>query len=110
MTYGYVRANSTETDKENQLKCLKEKGEFQIFIDDKDCDDEFQRLLTIAKRGDTLIAESINKIAGNMVELQDMAEDLSFMGITLITIRESIDTSTPEGKLKVLMSDHFTHF
>lgn len=109
MIYGYVRSDSRKADKESQLKRLEEKGAEQIFTDPRGSVEAYETLLSKMQPGDTLLIESVDKIADNMTELQDAAEDLSFMGVTLITLRESIDTSTPEGKLKVLLSDHFTH-
>ena len=104
MLLGYIRVSTEEQNEERQRIALIEKGidpEF-LYIDKqsgKNTDrEQLKALLSFARKGDTIITESISRIARNTKDLLNIVDQLSSKGIEFISLKESIDTSTPQGK------------
>lgn len=74
----------------------------KIFIDKmsgKDLDrPEFKRMMNFIREGDTLIAESISRIARSAQDLLKTIEELQKKGVTFISLKEKFDSNTPQGK------------
>lgn len=54
-------------------------------------------LMAILKNGDKLIVDSISRFARNTKDLLDLVEQLNNKGVTFISLKESIDTTTSTG-------------
>lgn len=104
MLLGYIRVSTIEQNESRQRLALMEKGveADNLYIDKqsgKDADrEQLKALLAFARKGDTVITESISRIARNTKDLLSIVEQLSSRGIEFISLKESIDTSTPQGK------------
>ena len=55
-------------------------------------------LLTFCRKGDTIYCESISRIARNTKDLLSIIDELNQKQVDFVSIKESIDTSTPTGK------------
>lgn len=104
MLLGYIRVSTEEQNEERQRIALIEKGidpEF-LYIDKQSGKnterEQLKALLSFARKGDTIITESISRIARNTKDLLNIVDQLSSKGIEFISLKESIDTSTPQGK------------
>ena len=104
MLLGYIRVSTEEQNEERQTRALMEKGvEVDgLFIDKrsgKNADrDQLKALLAYCRKGDTVITESISRIARNTKDLLSIVETLKQKGVHFVSLKESIDTSTPQGK------------
>lgn len=104
MLLGYIRVSTIEQNEERQRLALTEKGvdPDNLYIDKqsgKDADrEQLKALLAFARKGDTVITESISRIARNTRDLLTIVDQLSSRGIEFISLKEAIDTSTPQGK------------
>jgi len=104
MLLGYVRVSSVDQNEERQVLTLIEKGieKENIFIDKKsgkDTDREaFKNMLNFCRKGDTVITESISRIARNTKDFLNTMDYLEQKQVEFISIKENIDTSTPTGK------------
>ena len=100
----YVRVSTEEQNEERQIKSAKELGveEEYIFIDKqsgKNADrKELNRLLEFCRKGDIVYTESISRIARNTKDLLNIVEKLNQKQVDFVSLKESIDTSTPQGK------------
>ena len=56
---------------------------------------ELKRLMAAAKPGEAVIVESISRFARNTRDLLDLVEKLNAKGVEFISLKESIDTTTP---------------
>ena len=69
MRVGYVRCSTAEQNEARQLKMMKEQKVEKIFIDkasDKNVDrKDFKSMMAFVRAGDTVIVESISRIARN---------------------------------------------
>lgn len=104
MKLGYIRVSTIEQNEERQRVALLNEGveSEALYIDKqsgKNTDREnLKAMLAFARKGDTVITESISRIARNTKDLLSIVEQLSNRGIEFISLKEKIDTSTPQGK------------
>ncbi|MBE7031955.1 MAG: recombinase family protein [Ruminococcaceae bacterium] len=104
MELGYVRTSSVDQNEERQVLALINKGveKGNIFIDKKsgkDTDREaFQNMLNFCRKGDTIITESISRIARNTKDFLNTMDYLEKKQVEFISMKENIDTSAPTGK------------
>ena len=99
----YCRVSTTEQCELRQTELSKELGieEENIFLDKQSGKDtnrkELQRLLEFCRKGDIVYTESISRIARNTKDLLQIVEQLKEKQVEFISLKESIDTSTPQG-------------
>ena len=102
MLIGYARVSTAEQNEERQRKALTEQGVQKIYIDKqsgKNIDRAaFKEMMSFARQGDIIITESISRIARNTRDLLKVVEDLTSNGIEFKSLKENIDTTTPQGK------------
>ncbi len=55
-------------------------------------------MLSFIREGDILIIESISRLARNTKDFLEIVNDLTERGIEVVSLKENIDTSTPQGK------------
>jgi DNA invertase Pin-like site-specific DNA recombinase len=103
MKIGYARVSSQEQILDLQLDALLEAGCDQIFSDKisgtKEIKPEFERLLTFARKGDTLVIWKLDRLGRSTKQLIDLVELLSKKEINLLSLNDPIDTTTPSGIL-----------
>lgn len=104
MMLGYIRVSTVEQNEERQTRALIEKGvsKENLYIDKqsgKNADrEQLKALLAYCRKGDTVITESISRIARNTKDLLTIVEQLASKGVDFVSLKECIDTSTPQGK------------
>lgn len=62
---------------------------------------DLEVLIKNSGRGDTIVIFKLSRLGGNIIAMFNAVRQLTERGITLISITESIDTSTPEGKSRI---------
>ncbi len=55
-------------------------------------------MLAFVREGDTVVTESISRIARNTRDLLSIVEKLTDKGVEFVSLKESIDTTTPQGR------------
>lgn len=104
MLLGYIRVSTVEQNEARQRVALMEKGveEDNLFIDKqsgKNADREnLKALLSFCRKGDVVITESISRIARNTKDLLTIVEQLKSKNVEFVSLKENIDTATPQGK------------
>lgn len=100
---GYARVSTVEQNEQRQIETLKAHGCEKIFIDKLSGKDmlrpQLQAMLDYVREGDTLIVSEYSRLARSTKDLLDIVQGLSDRGITVISDKEKLDTSTPQGKL-----------
>jgi len=103
LNVGYVRVSSPDQKIDRQTDLMEQLGVEKIYIDKlsgKNADrPELKEMLSFLREGDTLIVESISRLARNVRDLLELIEKLDEKGVKFISKKEHIDTSTPTGKL-----------
>jgi len=95
-----VSSQSQNIDR--QMIALKEQKVEKVFIEKISGKDknrpQLQAMMNFIREGDTLIIESISRLARNTRDFLEIVATLSERGVTVISLKESIDTATPQGK------------
>ena len=100
----YCRVSTTEQNETRQTALARELGieERYIYLDKASGKNtnrtEFQRMMNFAREGDVIYCESISRIARNTADLLSIVADMQKRGIDFVSLKENIDTQTPQGK------------
>lgn len=104
MLLGYIRVSTVEQNEERQTRALLERGieKENLYIDKqsgKNADrEQLKALLAFCRKGDIVITESISRIARNTKDLLTIVEQLTSKSVDFVSLKECIDTATPQGK------------
>ena len=71
---------------------------------------ELKNCLKFARKGDTIYIHDFSRLARNVVDLLSIVQDLDKRGITLVSLKENIDTSTATGKLMLTLIGAIAEF
>ena len=99
---GYARVSTKEQDLSLQLDALSKYGCDRIFTDKISSVKERQGLtdaLGYLRDGDTLVVWKLDRLCRSLPDLIKISEQIRTTGAQLVSITESIDTSTPAGRL-----------
>jgi DNA invertase Pin-like site-specific DNA recombinase len=103
MLVGYARISSTDQKFELQNDALKAAGCARIFHDTASGALRDRPMLTAAldfmREGDTLVVWKLDRLARSVKQLIETIEDLHKKGVGFRSLTESIDTTTPGGRL-----------
>lgn len=106
-TLAYIRVSTVEQNEERQRVALAKYNPDKIFEEKVSAKDtnrpELQKLLEFCRQGDVIVVHDFSRLARNTKDLLDIVERLNDKGVTLISNKENIDTSTPSGKLMLTM-------
>ena len=102
MLIGYVRVSTQEQNEQRQYIALKEKNVDKMFADKasgKNTERKaLKEMLSFVREGDTVITESISRIARSTRDLLSIIDLLTQKGVEFISLKENIDTTTAQGR------------
>jgi DNA invertase Pin-like site-specific DNA recombinase len=97
----YIRKSDISQNQARQEEMAAQINADEIFYDQASGKDtnrsEFQRMLTFVRKGDVVYTESISRIARNTKDLLATIEILNSKGVGFVSLKENIDSSTPQG-------------
>lgn len=98
----YIRVSTFEQNTERQEVALKEIGMDKYYIEKvsgKNTErSEFKKMMEYVREGDTLYIESISRLARSTKDLLNIVEQLKNKKVEMVSLKENIDTHTPQGK------------
>lgn len=101
--YGYARCSTLEQNTDMQIAALKNRGCAEIAEEHisgaADHKPALETLLLKLKSGDTLIVWKLDRLGRSLESLGRIVRELNERSINFISLTESIDTSTIQGKL-----------
>lgn len=101
MKIGYVRVSAVDQNTARQETALEVQVD-KLFIDKmsgKNTDrPALKEMLSYVREGDTLIVESISRLARSTKDLLQIIEILTEKGVHFVSLKESIDTASPQGR------------
>lgn len=114
MNIAYIRVSTIEQNEERQVVAMEKHNIEKWFIEKVSAKDtnrpELKAMLDFAREGDTIFIHDFSRLARSTKDLLDIVERLETKGITLVSNKESIDTSTPTGKLMLTMIGAINEF
>lgn len=104
MRVGYVRVSTVEQNEERQIKDLEENGKVEkIFIDKLSGKDtnrpQFKLMIDFLREGDVLVISEYSRLARSTKDLLDTIQTLENKGVQVMSLKERLDTGTPQGRL-----------
>ena len=107
MKVAYVRVSTAEQNEQRQIEALEKHNIEKWFtekVSGKDTNrPELQAMLDYVREGDTVYIHDFSRLARSTKDLLDIVEQLTKKNVHLVSNKESIDTSTPQGKLMLTM-------
>ena len=114
MKVAYIRVSTVEQNEARQLEAMQGKGIEKYFtekVSAKNTDrPQLQKMLDYVREGDTVYIHDFSRLARSTKDLLEIVELLNNKGVTLISNKENIDTSTPTGKLMLTMIGAIAEF
>ena len=99
----YARVSTQSQNLARQEELAKEIKAEKVYLEKASGKDTtrpvLKEMLEFIRDGDTVVVESISRIARNTKDLLNIIELLQDKGVHFISKKENIDTTTPQGKL-----------
>ena len=101
--YAYVRVSTKEQQDERQYIAMTGRGipMARIFAEKQSGKDTkrpiLQSLMSKVKKGDCIVVESISRLARSTKDLLELMAKLERKKVGFISLKEDIDTTTPQG-------------
>ena len=114
MIVGYVRVSTVEQNEARQLETMEKYAVGKLFCEKVSAKDterpQLQAMLEYVREGDTVVVHDFSRLARSTKDLLDLVELLKDKGVTLISAKENVDSSTPTGKLMLTMIGAINEF
>lgn len=112
--FGYARVSTEAQNLDRQLDALKKYGVDVIYNEKmtgtKRDRPELTKLLDRISEGDTVVIESLSRLGRSTKDLIALTELFEKKGVHLVSLKESIDTSTSTGKLLFTLMSAIAQF
>ena len=101
---GYARVSTEEQNTARQLHSFEGYTEKikKVFIDKMSGKDtnrpELQAMLNYVREGDVVVVSEFSRLARSTRDMLQIVQELTDKGVGLISLKESVDTSTPQGR------------
>ena len=115
MLYGYARVSTQEQETHAQTDALFRAGVGFIFSEKRSARStvgrpQLEKLLRTLKPGDQVIVYKLDRIARSLKDLLRIIERIEEKGAQFRSITESLDTTTPAGRMLFHMVGAFAEF
>lgn len=114
MNIAYIRVSTVEQNEARQVESLEKYNIDRWYIEKVSAKDtnrpKLQKMLDFAREGDTIYIHDFSRLARSTADLLSLVEQIQNKGITLVSCKENIDTSTATGKLMLTMIGAINEF
>lgn len=111
---GYIRVSTIEQNEGRQVKLMEENKVEKILIDKCSGKDtnrpKLNELLNYIRKDDTVYIESFSRLARSTKDLLSLVDTFKSKGVQLVSFKENLNTSTPQGKLMLTMLGAIAEF
>lgn len=111
---GYVRVSTVEQNEGRQVAALKPRGIDKWFTDKcsgKNTDrPQFRAMLDYIREGDTVYVEDFSRLSRSVADLLHIVTALQEKRVGLVSLKERIDSTTPQGRLMLTMIGAINEF
>ena len=103
MIYGYARVSTLDQNLDRQKDALRAYGIDRLFCEKvsgaKKSRPELDKMLAVLESGDSVVIESLSRLGRSVKNLSELMETFNEKGIRLISLKESVDTTSATGRL-----------
>lgn len=108
---GYLRVSTGEQSVEAQRHSIEQIHKVETWFADEGISGavkalerpEFSELFKFVRKGDTLIVPAVDRLGRDTIDVLNTVEALQSKGVSIISLREGFDLSTPIGKAMLTM-------
>jgi len=112
--FGYARVSTEQQNLDRQLDMLQKYGVDFIYNEKmtgtKRNRPELEKLLERLTEGDTVVVESLSRLGRSTKDLIWLMETFNAKDVNLVSLKESIDTTTSTGKLLFTLMSALAQF
>ena len=112
--FGYARVSTEQQSLDRQLDMLEKYGVDKIYTEKmtgtKRNRPELDKLLERLTEGDTVVVESLSRLGRSTKDLISLMETFNAKGVNLVSLKESIDTTSSTGKLLFTLMSALAQF
>ena len=115
MRVGYVRVSSVEQNQERQIVELKQKADVEKFFVDKVSSKsakrpKFDEMMNFLREDDELIVSEFSRLARSTTDLLNIVDSLTKKDVKVLSLKEQLDTSTPQGRFMLTIFGAIAEF
>ena len=115
MKVGYVRVSTVEQTEERQIVELREKAGVEKFFVDKVSAKtakrpKFEEMMNFLREGDELIVSEFSRLARSTKDLLQIVETLTAKEVKVMSLKEQLDSSTPQGRFMLTIFGAIAEF
>lgn len=103
MVVAYVRVSTAEQNEARQLEALRQHSVEKWYIEKVSGKDtkreQLQLMLDFVREGDVIYVHDFSRLSRSVQDLLNIIDTLEKKGVRLVSLKESLDTHTPHGKL-----------
>lgn len=114
MRVAYIRVSSLDQNLDRQRSALSEYGIEKYFeekISGKNMErPQLQAMLDFVREGDQLYVVDFSRLARSVADLLDIDKKLRKKKVKLISLKEKVDTTTPQGKMMMTIVGAIAEF
>lgn len=103
MKVAYIRVSTKEQNTARQEEAMKSLGIEKVFIEKISGKNtnrpELKAMLEYVREGDVVVVESYSRLARSTSDLLNIIEELNRKNVSFQSLKENVDTSTPQGRL-----------
>ncbi len=107
MRVSYIRVSSVEQNEARQVEAMKNYDIEKSFIEKVSAKDtqrpKLKEMLDFVREGDIIYVLDFSRLARSTRDLLDIVELLEKKGVTLVSLKENLDTSNSSGRLMLTM-------
>lgn len=105
MKIGYIRVSTQGQQVEGQEQEVSKQGIDKWFIDKSSGRninrEQFQLMMEFCREGDIIYCYDFSRISRSLKDLLNIIDTLNSKGVSLVSIKENLDTSTSSGRFMV---------
>lgn len=110
----YVRVSTVEQNEARQLEALASYNIDRTFTEKVSAKDterpQFQEMLTYVREGDTIYVTDFSRLSRSTQDLLSTLEILTKKGVAVVSLKERLDSSTPQGRLMITVIGAINQF
>ena len=112
--FGYARVSTEQQNLDRQIDALTRYGVDTVYMEKMTGTKrerlELNKMLERMTQGDTVVIESLSRLGRSTKDLIELTELFQSKGVHLVSLKESIDTSTSTGKLLFTLMSAIAQF
>ena len=112
--FGYARVSTESQNLDRQLDMLQKYGVDLVYNEKmtgtKKDRPELAKMLERMTEGDKVVIESLSRLGRSTKDLIELTELFASKGVNLVSLKESIDTNSPTGKLLFTLMSAIAQF